>query len=401
MKRIFNNYLLAFVLVVSIFSSCSDNGSNESIESQVTYELKGSLTKEEIQLFMLVGGLIDLVDEIKYGVDIYYVEYPFNYLGVKTIASGLVCVPQSEGGAFPVLSFQHGTMVKKSEAPTASISSPLTKGIAAMAGGGYIVSIPDMIGFGASSDYLHPYFNKQANAEASIELLNALHEIPAGDLSGVHLNTDLYLSGYSQGGWITLAVLETIEKELYEIKDFNVKAVVCGAGPYDPAIVMEYAMGLEEYPQPFYMPYVLLSFKEEGYDIGNLNKYFQEPYATNIPSLYDGTLKGSEINTQLTTVTADFYTELFLTNSDNSEFAVVNKAMAENSIEAWATNTPLLFIHGDADTYVPKETSIVMHDQMLEKGGSNVYIELLPNRDHTTAAISSIGKSLLYFKTLQ
>lgn len=389
-----------FALFLFILNSCSEE-EPAIVEPEISYELKSSISVDDMKLYLGFIGMTELSNQINYGVDVYYLEYPMEHLGKTITASGLVCVPQEEGLSFPVISFQHGTLIEKSDAPSLSASSLQTRGMSAIAGVGYVVSIPDLIGFGSSSDYFHPYFHKESNVNATLKMLEAIKQVPEGDFSGVSISDSLFLTSYSQGGWITLAALEALENNTYHLNDYTVMGTVCGAGPYDPEIVRQYVMNLEEYEQPYYMPYVLLSFQETNYNVGDMSVYFKEPYATDIPGLYNGTNSGGEINAALTRTTADFYTDAFLTNFSDSRFDELRNAFVENRVNAWTCKTPLKLAHGDNDTYVPIEASVDMYNELLDQNSSNVELLVLPNLDHSTGVVPTIEIALSFFLELR
>src|SRR5688572_22752894 len=91
----------------------------------------------------------------------------------KTVkASGLLLVPLGTNEPAPLISVQHGTSFSKDEAPTAS---PYT-GMELFASAGYIVLMPDYLGYGSSSEIFHPYYDKAYSALAVIDMITASKE---------------------------------------------------------------------------------------------------------------------------------------------------------------------------------------------------------------------------------
>ena len=81
------------------------------------------------------------------------------------------------------------------------------------------------------------------------------------DNRGIIYNNQLFLSGYSQGGHATMALHKALQE--HHSSEFQVTASAPGAGPYD--ISGEQANLFIQgtpYPAPFYLPYVILSYRD-------------------------------------------------------------------------------------------------------------------------------------------
>ncbi len=111
-----------------------------------------------------------------YSVQVFSINYKTHYKGEEITASGLVCIPLSDA-KFPVISFQNGTNTYHGNAPTANPLNYNYLILEAMASNGYIILIPDYIGFGASSDKVHPYYQKETTASTVIDMMHACSEL--------------------------------------------------------------------------------------------------------------------------------------------------------------------------------------------------------------------------------
>lgn len=120
-------------------------------------------------------------------------------------ATGLVAVPDTDGTSFPMLSYQHGTVYGKEEVPSIPEQSPETQlMLAQFAGQGYIVVGADYFGMGTSKEP-EGYLVKGSHQQATHDMLVASRAVLA------HLNLEasrLFLAGWSQGGFVTMALLE-------------------------------------------------------------------------------------------------------------------------------------------------------------------------------------------------
>ena len=149
--------------------------------------------------------------------------------GQPVTASGLISVPLKPPGArSPVLSYQHATTFHDDQAPSNKVEAvepPLV-----LASLGYIVVAADYVGFGAAKGQVHPYLIAAPTANAVVNMLQATDTWRAR--SGVADNGQLFLAGYSEGGYATMAAHRAIQLANGALAT-RVKAAVPGAGPYD------------------------------------------------------------------------------------------------------------------------------------------------------------------------
>lgn len=116
------------------------------------------------------------------------------------VATGLVAVPDTPDTALPMVSYQHGTVYGKQQVPSFPEQSEETQlMLAQFAGQGYIVIGADYFGMG-QSEQPEGYMVKQSHQQATYDMLVASQAVLQ------HLkrrSTKLFLSGWSQGGFLT------------------------------------------------------------------------------------------------------------------------------------------------------------------------------------------------------
>ena len=342
-----------------------------------------------------------LTGKVQYDVNVYKVVYKTPFQGNEVEASGLLCIPLSSGNSFPMISFQNGTNTSHANAPTKNLADPLFQYLHATASMGYIMLIPDYLGFGASEQIMHPYLHKKSTVASIENLIVAASEMMDDNLITVKWNKELYLMGYSQGGWSTLCTTYDINK--VASLPFKVKASVCGAGPYSLSIVQNFMFENLTYPMPVYMAYSGVSYHQLGLVSNPLTDYFNNPYADNLPSYFNGQYNGEEINELLNDTVSVLIAPPFL-NGINTDPAYEDfrNAMADNSISGWNTSIPIHLYHGTADIYVPKTTSEHVYQEFVDAGASNnVTYYPLDGLDHTTGAVPTILNALLWFNQLE
>ncbi|QJW92238.1 prolyl oligopeptidase family serine peptidase [Spirosoma taeanense] len=330
---------------------------------------------------------------IRYGVKAYRLEYNTTNTDGKTIkASGALLVPNVPTAA-PLLSMQHGTIGSDSEAPSYfnSGSEAYTFG-SVFASQGYIIAAPDYIGYGASKDLPHTYEQREGLATASLDMLRAAREF----MSDKNINWDkrLFIAGYSEGGYATMALQKKIEEETSN--EFNLVASSCGAGAYDkPAfmqeVVNETTSGIASINRLYI--WVLLTYDR----IYGLNRpmtyYFKEPYASQVAAQGRNASIGVSLNTA--------FTDTFKKSVNEGTDAGFLKAVQDNDIHDWKPRTPTRLYHGDADNTVFYLNSQNTYDAMQKRGATNVKLFRLAGRTHATGILDFITGTYDFFGTVQ
>ncbi len=118
---------------------------------------------------------------------------------------------------------------------------------------GFIVVIPDYIGFGASASLPHPYLDAKSSTQSILDMIRATKEYSTDDKVLAKPTKDLFIFGYSQGGWATMQLQKTIEKDYST--EFNLIASSCGAGPYSIEYMNKYIVDQPIYPMPYFLAY--------------------------------------------------------------------------------------------------------------------------------------------------
>lgn len=179
----------------------------------------------------------------KNAVNLYRVTYPSvipERANKPTMASGLLAIPDTAEHAFPMISYQHGTVYGKQQVPSFPDESPETQlMIAQFAAQGYIMVGADYFGLGVSTEP-EGYMVKGSHQQATHDMINASQQV----LSQMGLsNTRLYLAGWSQGGFVTMALLEKLEGI-----GMKVQATATASAPLDVFALMN---GFLSFPRKF------------------------------------------------------------------------------------------------------------------------------------------------------
>ncbi len=404
-------YKSTLILFISLFIfSC--NSDNEEVVVPKKYLVDYKKVKENkkgnIQFVAgvigsyLEGTNISFFNKINHDVETYVIKYKTTFKEKEVVASGLVMIPKGKKD-FPILSFQNGTNVEHKKAPSVDYNSQFFQLFKVVASTGFIVSVPDYLGFGASKQMFHPYLHKKSTTQSMVDMLKAVRELTNGKKVDVKSNKNVYLSGYSQGGWSTMCLQKALELDYSG--EFNVVASSCGAGPYNLETVIKNVLKKKTYDNPYFLAYVFNAM----YKLGEINedaiyKIVKKPYAKKMEALFDGVKAGWEINNELTSVVGDMFTDNFINNYETSDdFKDVRKFLKNNSVGFWSTKIPTKLFHGTVDNDVPFATSQEAYDEMTKLGVSNSTLQLIPipNQSHGGAILPAEIATLEWFLELK
>lgn len=391
-----DNYF-KFALIVSIaalliLASCSDEGSPFDTEERdgrgklVSSEIIASYGTADIQIFLALLG-VEPDERIIWGVDVVSIVYmTVDARGDLVRASGAIIVPEG-GSGDRLLCYNHGTVAKKSNVSSVEpLANP--EGIIGLVAGsmGYIALMPDYLGLGVSIG-LHPYLHAKSNSDAIVDFMRAAAEYN-GEID--YMQDKLFLAGYSEGGYVTMALHKEIEESYSD--EFEITAVVPMAGPYDLEGTLENTLRLDDYPRNAYLVYVMLAYNEV-YGWGKLDNMLRPPYDKTVPVLFDGTKSYGEIDDELPDNYMEIFDEQFIRGLRSGTETEVLDAFRENTLLDWTPAAPVYLIHGSSDETVPTFNSVNAYDSFLGRG-ADVRIKTIPGLGHVGAAVPALIEML-------
>ena len=153
------------IILASIFSLIfSERG------DLLSFEYKDSKDIDSIQEQLDSQFGESLSPDALFDIHMYSITYEtIDQFGNVTVASGLISYPEDINLAYPIISFQHGTQIRRESAPSMNGFNEL---ILWLTTSGYIYVEPDYLGLGVS-DMLHPYHLKDVTASSVIDMLRA------------------------------------------------------------------------------------------------------------------------------------------------------------------------------------------------------------------------------------
>jgi hypothetical protein len=301
----------------------------------------------EVRTALALDGEAAFVASPKYAVDAYRLTYmTLDGLGKQVQASALVAIPQKPANALsPVLSYQHATIKRQADAPSAL--TKLGDPPVVLASLGYIVVAADYVGYGVSAASPHPYLLSAPAASAVIDLLTAARYWR--QTHGVPDNKQLFMTGYSEGGYVTMAAHRALQAGTSVHRNELVR-VVAAAGPYDVALSLDQQLG---------------KVKDANFLLGQLLspgflKQLGDSDRRRVRDLLLKEVLGSDAEVTFLPTVIDSYLE-----DDRATLAAIG------SVYDWAPQVPVGLFHGREDSTVTYLNASRALEAMRARGAGN------------------------------
>ena len=390
------NKIKSYLLLFLFLFSC--NNQDELTRAYIdTYTKLFSISKENILEIVQNSEYGNLNEYLQYDISLYTITYNTTYKGQNIKASGLVAFPDTDQG-MPILNFNHGTTSLHADAPTEDLIQYSFFSNAASAG--YIFVIPDYLGFGVSDNIVHPYYRSDITGQTIVDMIRAAKELAA--IEGYNFNGDVFLSGYSEGGFATMSAHYNMEKNNYS--GLNLVASAPASGGYDITGMLDYFISKETYHVPYYIAYVAMGYKT-SYDWSlPLSSIFNEPYASIIPEYFNGKYSGYEINSVLSDDMSELLTSNFINNIyTDADLKIIVDAFEENSLDQWIPKNKMIMYHGTDDITVPYQNSVDTYNSFISLGADENIVEFidLVGENHSSGSLPYIVRLFDEFEKLK
>ena len=231
-----NPSLAAFLplLGLCVLSACGGGNGENPVAPPLTPE-RGELLANPPQLMggygtdilpgliganSVAGALLTIGFTATCGVNVYQLQYEtVGALGEYTTASGALMTPAGSAagcsGPRPIVMYAHGTTPDETFNIADLSRSDNDEGLmiaALFASQGYIVVAPNYAGYDISTLGYHPYLVADQQSKDMIDALTAARTaLPATAAPAVSDNGQLFITGYSQGGFVALATQRALE----------------------------------------------------------------------------------------------------------------------------------------------------------------------------------------------
>ena len=398
--------LLWILVLLLVIQACKKDDENfvpvEPVnhqQAEVT-EVKsmGIFTPEDIQQLLDSSGT-NFPFLLNHSVEAFSIKYyTIDHESNKILVSGALFVPQNNS-AFPLLSIQHGTETKRDRVASVSPQNS-TEGIIGLltASMDYVTLVPDFPGFGTSTG-MHPYLHAGSIVPSVIDFIKAGQEYCSEN--DILLKDKLFLTGYSEGGYVSLLAQKVIEESYQD--EFDLTAVAPMSGPYDLRGMFDKIFPNGSYSTPAYVAYFLTAYNKI-YGWNSLGNFFKTPYASMMPDLFDGTKSWGEIINTLPATLSELMHPDFITNypwpdiiHNDLKTSGLISALEENTVLNWKPEAPVHFFHGDCDEVVCCSNATCAMNTLIANGAKDVQLTIIPGGNHESSGPIAINGALEWF----
>jgi pimeloyl-ACP methyl ester carboxylesterase len=299
---------------------------------------------------------------VEHSVDCYRMQYSIGAGSEKIQLSGLLALPRD---VVPrrLVSFQHGTSTTRTAVPSQLDGTGLAAAIA-FAGNGYALIAPDYPGLGDSPGR-HPYYVADAIGPAVVGMIEASQRVP-----GV-ANGPVFLSGFSEGGWASLAALRLLESKgklvlgsaqvagAYDLRRVSLPAALKGGAP----------------SHSLYLAYA--AWGQAAYYRQPLDSVLTPEYAAVVERVFAGA-KPKEIVSSLPPDPRRMFNQNFLDAFDRNEAHWYLDSFAANSLVDVTPRAPVRLYYGSKDLDVVPEEALAAARSMRARSVDVAAIDVGP-----------------------
>ena len=374
-----NHFIAKIIFLNIIFSICiAARGDIISLEILSTRDVNNNQIYIDNELSVLSSD--DFFDlNVGYGYWMYKIIYEtIDKHGNPINASGVIAFPRTDwpvekNEAYPILSYQHGTVIQKNSVTSESGIWVLP---ALIAGYGYVYLEPDYLGLGVSEG-LHPYQIKDPYGTDVVDLLRAADNF-SNENNNFQINSQIFLAGYSEGGYATMAAHQIIEQDHSD--EFTITSSFPMAGAYDMSGIMtEVMLDYTPYGQPYYFPYVLFAYCDSYQEIlPPVTDYLTSEYVEILPELFDGMHSGDDINNVMPNIPITIMKPDTIISFEQNLNHPLRNVLRQNDLYDWTPQSSMHIIHGLADELIPFENAQLAYDTFISNGANEINLISIP-----------------------
>ena len=385
-------FLALLLLITNCSKSDETNGSTPYVDNKYLISSELLRSHSATGLALVAGAFIslsDLSDPLK-NIEAYKIKYKTTDVdGSEIVASGVVFVPQGDA-EMPIVSYQHGTISNNDNAPSnvESLGNDEYTIMAAFSSFGFVVSMPDYIGYGASVASEHPYEHGNSLGSTSYDMLKATKEFLTNE--EVKANNKLFLLGYSEGGYATLA----LQKYLEDKGDLSITHSLPSAGAYNKTEFSKNILNQNiELPHMANYLWVLYTYNRIYENLRRpWSDYVLAPYAEILININSREITQISLD-KFETNPQKLFTSDFLKNLNDGTDKAFLSALSDNDLLDWTPIAPITFYHGTEDQFVYPLNSISAAATLKEKSTEVTYVPM-EGENHSTGSIE-------YFKRVR
>ena len=329
--------------------------------------------------------------------------------------SGLFTYPFKLDGEIlqtPLVSYDHGTELLKKYAPSKwdpfdiseykNFMEVIVAHVLASFFGWSIV-MPDYQGMGYDLNEPHPYCIREKLATSTADMVEkGINMIKDNNHEYVNWDGHLFVYGYSEGGYVTMAVTQELEN-----RDIAMTGSVCMDGPYDLSGTMLDAMiGDAPAPVPYYLPLMLVGYHNAYPHTYIYEQMLKEPYRTDVPKYATGFYDEDVVNGIMPAshILKEIFEDAFVDSLNDSTSVAWQKLYENDTYPNWVPETTMLMWHCQNDDCVPIGNYEAAKAAFTQGGAQNItYVEFPPVPNwagtvHVSAAPIAFLEGALWIK---
>jgi hypothetical protein len=338
-----------------------------------------------------------LLSSVSYSLEMQKVTYQaVGADGRSHAMTGLLILPKSFTGSrpsVPILLYQHGSEPYRPYSPSRYLANldrptdyPEVMVAAAIASTGYAVVMTDYEGLGDNTN-IQPFVHGTTLARQVIAMLRASRTIIASpSASPCSWNNQLFLMGYSEGGYVTMTTAR--ELQLNHGAEFTVTAAAPLSGPHDLSGVMRTLILADSGSKaPYFLPFLLTGYQyASGGTLFSPATAMIPPFNASIPPLFTGTTPADHISLAMgmgfdppalvvpkALLAADFVSRLANAASPEVAYLRQNDSYRHplDSATFWKPAMPVRMYHHRSDELVPFANSQVAFNAFSTVGAKS------------------------------
>jgi hypothetical protein len=336
---------------------------------------------------------------VRYGVDAIELTYAtIGVDGTPTTASGLLVLPRTRSRHLPTVSYAHGTMAARADAPSRSLASLAGASALLFGGAGFATAAPDYLGLGRGPG-AHPYMHAASEASASLDMLRAAHAFGAAHHRILDPRT--LVTGFSQGGQAAMA----LGRALQDGSDprLRLRALAPMSGPYDlehaelPAVLDG---RLDSVASNYYLSYGMLSWQPLYHIFDRPQEVWNGAWGTRVPRLFDGRHDDVAILPRLPHRLTTLFTAAFLARLAHPDGGLAAGLRENDATCAWQPRVPtrVYAARGDRQVAFANAQSCVAQ---LHRYRANARLIDVGPVDHFPSTLRATPRVLTWFMRLR
>ena len=319
--------------------------------------------------------------------------------GRPTTASGLLVLPDNDNRDITTITYLHGTMSGRDEAPSVGPRSSDRYASYLYSSAGYATVAPDYVGLGTGPGQ-HPYMDVADATAASVDLLDAARV--AANRLGRQLRSDVYVNGFSQGGVVAMGLGKALQHGA--VPGMRARAIAPISGPYalqDTEIPASLGAGptpLNQTDAAFYLAYVLVAWQRVYHIYSDPSEVFQAPYDRTVPPLFNGDHDEDVIFAQLPSTPEQLIKPAFLAELAQPTGRLLAALRANDATcSDWRPRMPIRFFYADGDEQVAPGDTARCRADLAAHGVATGAVDV-GTVGHSESAHRSVGAVLAWFE---